>query len=139
MEIDSLKKRFEIWKHILFINIGAALTLLATSIADLPNPARLDVPGWYGIWFVVQLASFLPGFVLLWGKHWLKIPLYERLDTIFGYFVVAWLTLLAIGLRIGSTMSDPFGAFLLGCAAAIAIGYWWSRRKSLGSQNEMFP
>ena len=139
MDNNSLQKRFTIWKHILFINIGASVTLLAIWVLDAPNFAKVDFPGWYGIWFVVQLASFLPGFVLLWGRCWMQIPLSERLNTIFGYFAVAWLTLSPFGLAIGLDFPDPFNSFFLGCAVVIAISYWWLRRKSLGIQNEIFP
>lgn len=139
MDINSLNKRFEIWKHILFINIGASAALLAIRIADAPNFSKMDFPGWYGVWFVVQLASLLPGFVLLWGKHWMQIPLRERLNTIFGYFAVAWMTLSPFGLRIGPAFPDAFNSVFLSCAAAIVIGYWWLRRKTFESQNEIFP
>lgn len=140
MDTNSLHRRLEIWRYILFMNLGASLVLIATGVAELPNIASKPYfPGWYGVWFVVQLASFLPGFVLLWGKHWIQIPLRERLNTIFGYFVVTWLTILPIGLRMGPNAPDSFNYFFLGCAAAIAAAYWWLRRKSVGMQNEIFP
>jgi len=139
MDINSLNKRFEIWKHILFINIGASAVLLAIRVLDAPNFPKMDFPGWYGVWFVVQMASLLPGFVLLWGKHWMQIPLPERLNTIFGYFVVAWITLSPFGLTIGPDFPGLFNSLFLGCAVAIAVGYWRLRRKSFGTQNEMFP
>ena len=139
MEINSLEKRLEIWKRVLFINIGASFTLLATGIAELPNISRPYFPGWYGVWFIVQLASLLPGFVLLWGKHWMQMPLRERLNTIFGYFVVAWITLLPVGIRMGSNTPDSFNFLFLGCAIAITIGYWRLRRMSIETQNEIFP
>lgn len=139
MDIDTLEKRLEIWKRILFINIGASITLLATGIAELPNISKPYFPGWYGVWFIVQLASLLPGFVLLWGKHWMQMPLRERLNTIFGYFVVAWITMLPIGIRMGPNAPDSFNFLFLGCAIAIAIGYWWLRRKSIEIQGEIFP
>ena len=139
MQVETLRKRFEIWKYILFVNLGASLTLLATSIADIPNLAYIDFPGWYGVWFVAQLASFLPGFVLLWGRHWMQIPLYERLNTIFGYFVAAWITMLSFGVRMWPNIPTSFTYFFLGCGAVIAIGYVWLRQKALGIQNEIFP
>ncbi|SRR6266540_6496966 len=139
MDINSLQKRLEIWRYILFMNLGASLTLIATGIAELPNLSNSYLPGWYGVWSVVQLASFLPGFVLLWGKHWMQIPLHERLNTIFGYFTVAWITILPIGLRMGPNAPDSFNYFFLGCAVVIAVAYRWLRRRSLGIHNEIFP
>ena len=140
MDIDSIEKRFEIWRYILFINIGASITLFVQAILHYQESRGLIFQtSWYGMWFVEQLASFLPGFVLLWGKHWMQIPLHERLNTIFGSFAVAWFTMLPVGIRIGPYTSKSFNFFLLSCAVALAIAYWWLRRKSLGIHNEMFP
>lgn len=140
MSIDSLNKRFEIWKYILFVNIGASFTLFLQAVLNYQGSRNLIFQtSWYGVWFIVELAAFLPGFVLLWGKHWMQIPLHERLNTIFGYFAIAWFTLLPIGLRIGRYTSKSSNYFLLGCAIAIAIVYWWLRRKSIGTQSEIFP
>jgi hypothetical protein len=140
MNITSLNKRLEIWKHVLFINIGASTVLFVQALLNYQESRTLIYPmSWYGVWFIVQLASFLPGFVLLWGKHWIQIPLQERLNTIFGYFTVAWFTLLPIGIRIDRYSSKSFNFFLIGSAIAIALGYWWLRRKSLGTQSEIFP
>jgi hypothetical protein len=140
MNIDSLKKRFEIWKHILFINFGASIALFLQAVLNYQESRSLVFQvSWYGVWFIVQLAAFLPGFVLLWGKNWMHIPLHERLNTIFGYFAVAWFTLLPVSIRIGRYASTSSNLFLLGFAIAIAAGYWWLRRKSMGMQSEIFP
>jgi hypothetical protein len=139
MNIDNLQKRLEIWKRILFMNIGASVILILQAVLIYQDTRSLMFgTSWYGVWFVVQLAAFLPGFVLLWGKHWMQIPLRERLNTIFGYFAIAWFTLLPIGLRVGRYESRSLNFVLLGCAIAIAISYWSLRRKSMETQ-EMFP
>ena len=139
MDINTLQKRLEIWNRILFINIGASITLFVQSILIYQEFGSLNFQtSWYGVWFVVQLASFLPGFVLLWGKHWMQIPLLERLNTIFGYFAVAWFTLLPVGLRVDPYTSKTFNFFWLGCAIVLAAGYRRLRR-SLQISNEMFP
>jgi hypothetical protein len=140
MDINILQQRLEIWKRILFILVGASLTLFLQAILNYQESQNLIFQtSWYGTWFVVQLAAFLPGFVLLWGKHWMQILLLERLNTIFGYFAVAWFTLLPVGLRVGPYTSKTFNWFWLGCGVALAISYWWLRRKSLGISNEIFP
>lgn len=137
MDIHTLQKRLEIWKNILFINIGASLVLFVQAILTYQaEESLLFETSWYAVWFIVQLATFLPGFVLLWGKHWMQIPLLERLNTIFGYFAVAWFTLLPVGVSIASKALD---FFLLGFAVLIATCYQWLRRKNLGMQNEIFP
>lgn len=139
MDTTVLEKRLEIWKRILFIVSGASLTLFMQAVLKYLEARILVFEAyWYSVWFIVLLASFLPGFVLLWGRHWMQIPLRERLNTIFGYFAVAWFTLLPIGLRIERYESKSTNFALLGCAIAIAISYWFLRRKSMGPQ-EMFP
>lgn len=140
MDIGILQKRLEIWKRILFILLGASLTLFLQAVLQYQESRSLIFEmSWYGAWFVVQFAAVLPGFVLLWGKHWMQIPLHERLNTIFGYFAVAWLSILPVGLRIEPYESKNFNFLWLGGAITLAVGYWWLRRKSLGSQNEIFP
>lgn len=140
MDIHTLQKRLEIWKRILFINIGASITLFVQAILIYQESGSLIFQtSWYGVWFVVQLASFLPGFILLWGKHWMQIPLLERLNTIFGYFAVAWFTMLPVGLRIGPYTSKTFNFFWLAFGIALAFSYRWLRQRSLRVSNEMFP
>lgn len=140
MDIDLLNKRLDIWKHILFINLGATIVLWLQALLHYQEWHHLVFEAaWYGVWFIVQLATFLPGFVLLWGKHWVQLPLADRLDTIFGYFAVAWFTLLPVGLRVGPYTSKTFNVFWLGGGIALAVGYGWLRRKSLEGPNEMFP
>ena len=139
MDINSLSRRLEIWKRVLFITLGASLALFIQALLKyLESKSLVFEADWYGVWFIVMLAAFLPGFVLLWGRHWMQIPLRERLNTIFGYFAIAWFTLLPIGLRVGRYESKSFNFVLLGCAIAIAIGYWSLRRRSMETQ-EMFP
>jgi hypothetical protein len=140
MDINILQKRLEIWKRILFMNIGASVILILQAVLIYQDTRSLMFgTSWYGVWLVVQLAAFLPGFVLLWGKHWMQIPLLERLNTMFGYFAVTWFTLLPVGFRIDPYSSKTFNFLWLGCGIALAIGYRWLRRKSLGIQNEIFP
>ncbi|HMB23962.1 MAG: hypothetical protein ACM33V_09690 [Chloroflexota bacterium] len=140
MNMDILRKRLEIWKYILFINIGAAFILLVEAVLSYQETQTLIFQtSWYGAWLIVQLASFLPGFVLLLGKHWMQIPLLERLNTIFGYFAVVWSMLLPIGLELEPYTPKTFNLIWLVGGIALAIGYYWLRRKSMGVQNEIFP
>jgi hypothetical protein len=140
MDIQTLQQRLEIWKRILFIVSGATFTLFLQAILNYQQSRSLIFPtSWYGVWFVLQLASFFPPFILLWGRHWMQLPLLERLNIIFGYFVVAWFTLLPVGLRTDPYSSKAFNFFWLGGAIVLAMGYRWLRRKNLGMQNEIFP
>jgi hypothetical protein len=127
--------RFNFWKYILFMVLGASTVLFLQAILIYQESRTLLFPmSWYGTWFLVQFAAFLPGFVLLWGKHWMQLRLQDRLNTIFGYFAVAWFTLLPVGVRVGPYTSKTFNFVLLGGAIALAIGYGWLRRRS----NEIF-
>jgi hypothetical protein len=139
MDNEVLRKRLDIWKRILLIETGAAFTLLATSIADIPNLSKPYFPGWYGVWFVILIASLFPGFILLLGKHWMQIFIQERLNTIFGFFAITWINFFAVGIRSGPASSSEFNYFLLVSAIAIAVGYWWLRRKFLSSRGDIFP
>jgi hypothetical protein len=85
------------------------------------------------------LAAFLPGFVLLWGRHWSQIPLLERLNTIFGYFAVAWFTFVPVGIRVEPYSPKTFNYLWLGFGVALAVFYGWLRRKNHGMRNEIFP
>jgi len=138
MDIKSMEKRLEIWKRILLIDIGAAFTLLATGIADLPNISEPYFPGWYGVWFILLLASLFPGFILLLGKHWMQISLQDRLNTMFGFFALTWVNFFSGGIM-GRGISSEYIYFLLVSAVAIAWGYWGSRRKILRSRSDIFP
>src|SRR5690606_2900196 len=102
MDINILRKCFEIWKLILLFTLGASHSLFMQALLKyLESQSLIQDASWYGVWFVVMLASFLPGLVLLWGKHWMQIPLADRLNTVFGYFALAWFTFLPVGIRVG--------------------------------------
>jgi hypothetical protein len=140
MDATTLPKRLEVWKYILFMNVGACLALFLQAVLSyLETGSLLFQTSWYAAWLIVELAAFLPGFVLLWGKHWMQVPLPERLNTVFGYFVVTWFNLLPVGIRVGAYEPKSFNFFLLGCAIAIVMGYRFLRRKSLEGQDEIFP
>lgn len=142
MENGRLEKKFETWKRILWITVGAVATLSTTAIVDKLTQAYSGGEGysigWFGVWFLVFLASFLPGFVLLLGSHYTQLSLHERLNTIFGFFVVAWFALLAAGIQIDA-MQSWYLLFLIALAIGITIGYWRLRLKGQRNISEMFP
>ncbi len=137
MDIRSLENRLEIWKRILLIILGATITLFLQAVLYYLEFGTFPLQtNWYALWFIVQLAAFLPGFVLLWGKHWIQIPLHQRLNTIFGYFAIVWFNLYPIGIIVAT---KSFTIILLGGALTIAIGYWWLRHSSLEIERNIFP
>ena len=147
MTPETLEKRLELWKRWLLVGTGASITLLVWAIVDLPNLGRAYAPGWFYVWPFFQIAITPAGLVLLIGKAWRELPLSQRLDTAFGYLGVAWLTLLAFGIKSGSDTSvlqSVLGATLLtliigGSAMAIGLSYWILSRNRLTAPEEMFP
>ncbi len=139
MDTKKLERSLEIWQRILLIDTGAVFTLLATGLADLPNLDRPYFPGWYAVWFIVLLATLLPPFLLLLGRHYLKLPLRLRLRPAFSYFALAWFAFLSIGIRMGRDIPAPYIWFMLVSAAAIGGWYWYLRRRIDKSSHEIFP
>ena len=122
MNIDSLQRRLTLWKYALFMNLGASITLFIQAVLHYLDSQSLLFPiSWYGAWCIVLLASFLPGFVLLWGRHWMQLPLHERLNTIFGYFFMTWFNLSPVGIRFGPGAPVPFNFFFLNFGTKIIL------------------
>ena len=122
--------------------IGASISLLATAIVDIPNQHDVYIPGWYAVWFIIQLATITPPVVLTLGSVWRNLPFHLRINTIFGYFVVGWITLLAVGVKLasGSAISLlELAFFLTGIGVVIGILYWLLRRGYLDSPESLFP
>jgi len=140
MTTDYLEKQLANWKRFLLVSIGAAGTLLATAIADIPNHPDMYFPGWYAVWFILQLATFTPAVMLLLGSELRKLPLGERLNTIFGYLAVAWIVLIAFGLKLAfATVSWPMlWNFLSVIGIVMGIVYWLLRRKYINAPEATF-
>lgn len=142
MTTDYLEKQLANYGRVLLVCIGAAVTLLATAIADMPNHPNMYFPGWYAVWFILQLATITPAVVLLLGSELRKLPFAERLNTIFGYLAVAWIVLVAFGLKIANsgTISWPsLWSFLSGIGIMMGIVYWLLRRKYINAPEATFP
>lgn len=142
MTTAYLEQQLATYKHVLLVCIGAAVTLLATAVADMPNHPTLYFPGWYGVWFILQLATITPAVVLLLGTELRKLSFAERLNTIFGYLLAAWIVLVAFGLKIANTdmISWPLlWSFLSGIGITIGIVYWLLRRKYINAPEATFP
>lgn len=140
MTTDYLEKQLANYKRLLLACIGAAVTLLATAVADMPNHPDMYFPGWYAVWFILQLATITPAVVLLLGSELRKFPFAERLNTIFGYLAVAWLVLVAFGLKIAyNTMAWIWvWNFLSGIGIVMGIVYWLLRRKYINAPEATF-
>ena len=142
MTTDYLEKQLANYKRLLLASIGAAVTLLATAVADIPNHPDMYFPGWFAVWFILQLATVTPAVVLLLGSELRKLAFAERLNTIFGYLAVAWVVLIAFGLKLASMIliSLPLLAiFLSGIGVAMGIVYWLLCKSHINAPEAIFP
>jgi len=158
MATVSLENNLAKFKRVLLIWAGAVLTLMAVAIADIPNYHFLFFPGWYGVWLIIQVGTISPAIMLLFGSGFKKLPFPERLNTIFAYFAVSWISLVAFVIKSGSFLSmhiPTYFGFAHGIGitvtltqlyefvgimgVAIGIAYWILQRKYLSSSEAMFP
>jgi hypothetical protein len=131
--------RLQIFKQVLLVSFGISLALLTTSAIDnvfhwLPSPGSMT--GWHLVWFIMQVGTIALGSIMLVNRD---LPLSIRLNTAFGYFVVAWITLLSFALRVIEIAPDGFNLVLLGFAFVIGLTYWWLRRTRINTSEQMFP
>lgn len=139
MTIDYLEKQLANWKQLLLVSIGAGGTLLATAIADIPNHLNTFFPGWYGVWFILELATFTPAIVLLFGGALRELPIAARLNTIFGYLAVAWLILIAFGLKLSDIVTVSWLWYSLSVIGIVmGMVYWFLRMKYIDAPEATF-
>ncbi len=142
MTMDYLEKQLASYQRLLLAGTGAAVTLLATAVADIPNHPEIFFPGWYAVWFILQLATIMPAVVLLLGSELRKLPFASRLNTISGFLAIAWVVLAAFGIKLAGmvSISLPVLAICLGgIGAAIAIAHWLLHRSVIDAPEAMFP
>lgn len=155
MDPDYLQHQLELWKRWLYVCIGASVTFLATTIADIPNfdsnatsfyHVEASVggmgyfPGWFGVWLLLQVAITPLGFLLLFAKGWQGLPISTRLKTAYGFLLTAWVAFLAFGIRAtGFDAPELLGylVFLLGIV--LSVSYLWLKRAYLTPSEELFP
>lgn len=139
MTIDYLEKQLANWKQLLWVSIGAGSTLLATAIADIPNHPNMFFPGWYGVWFFLQLATFTPAVVLLFGSAFRELPIAARLNTIFGYLAVAWMVFIAFGVKLANIAMISWLLYFLGVFGIVmGLVYWFLRMKYIDAPEATF-
>lgn len=158
MATDSLENNLAKFKRVLLIWVGAVVTLLAVAVSDVPNSHSLYFPGWYGVWLVMQVGTISPSIMLLFGSGIKKLPFSQRLNTIFAYFILSWITLVAFVIKSGTFLSmniSTYFGFANGMGitftlmqlyefvgiigASIGIAYWILQRKFITSPEAMFP
>jgi hypothetical protein len=141
MTTENIETLLEHWKKCLLVNAGAGAALLAATAADIPNLPGISFPGWFGVWFVLQLASLTPAAILLISRVYRKLPFAERMNTVFGYTAVAWIELFAFGLKV-TFSTGPWPVFwnLISIAGlGLGILFFILRRKYVNAPEAMFP
>jgi len=129
MDTEQLEKQLPIWNKLMYMGLGAAITLVAASPNDFSYVSM--------IWFLIQIAVTPPGFFLLFGKRWKVLPLSrERINTAFGYLLASWLALF-VPLTMGGG-DDTYNLALILYTAFLGFLYWRVRKKFSDSE-EMFP
>ncbi len=141
METMQLEKQFQMWNRFLYLILGASITFVMISLGNVFYAS--DWPGFGnyvgGTWTGIQLFATLSGFYLLLGKRWKALPFSNRLNTIFGYFVVGWMNLFSLWLIASMTPPTEYYLLLVGTATMIAVGYIWSLKRTSHPRGEIFP
>ena len=128
METEPLEKELLIWNRFMYMGLGAAIAIVASS------PNGFSFAGI--VWFFLQVAITPPAFFLLLGKRWRRLPLTkERLQTIFGYFIASFL-LLWIPAFLGA---DPFYYVLPIGYLIFILALYLVIQKKPSDPDEMFP
>jgi hypothetical protein len=128
MNTEPLEKELQLWNRFMYMALGAAIALIASSPNDF---------SFVGIvWLLLQIVVTPAGFFLLLGKRWKVLPITkERTNTIFGYFVASWLLLLIPSI-LGA---DPlYLIFVIGYLVFLIVLYSRLYKKPSDS-DEMFP
>ena len=141
MNTEQLEKQFQIWNRFMYLALGSSITLVFISFGFLLNASRWSGFENYagGVWEFIQLLVTPPGLYLLLARRWKVLPLSNRLNTIFGYFLAGWINLLSLGLITANSAPSEFN-FLIGVTAIlIVIGYILALKRTSSPRDEMFP
>jgi hypothetical protein len=115
--IETLEVQLQKWRKILLVFLGAGATLFLMAVVDFPArmaTLRQDgntlVDGWFGIWFLLLIASLTPAILLLMPR-WRKSQLEQRAATGYGFLGVAWLLMAGFSLRM-NVLLPAIGHFI---------------------------
>jgi hypothetical protein len=128
MDTERLEKQLSIWNKFMYMGLGSAITLVASSPGEI---SQADV-----VWLLVQITITPVGFFLLFGKRWKTLPLSnERINTGLGYLLAGWLSLF-VPLILGA--GSAYTLFLL--VYTVFLGLIYGRvQKKFSNSDEMFP
>jgi hypothetical protein len=128
----TLEKQMAILKGIFYTLAGSAVTLILVVIIEIPIYSTfvdqfkyIPVDGWFGIWFILEIISLSLGLAMLLMTRWRAIPLKNRFHTMFGYFTIAWVLLLAFDLRTSVLNFSALHYLTLALVLVLFISYLW--------------
>ena len=128
METEQPEKELQIWNRLMYMALGAAIALFASSPNDFSFVGIVNL--------LLLIAVIPPGFFLLFGKRWKALPrTKERTTTISGY-LIASLLLLFIPAILGA--HPLYLLFLLAYVTFLVVLYFRMQKKPSDS-DEMFP
>lgn len=141
MDTNQLEKQFQLWNRFMYLVLGSSITLVFISFGFILNRDKWHgFPNYIGgIWTLVEILAIVPGFILLLLKRWRSLPLANRLNTIFGYFVASWLSFLTLGLITANDAPTELNFLIIGSALLIILGYFWALKRTSTPRDEMFP
>ena len=96
------------------------------------------VDGWFGLWFLLLIASLTPGILLLLAPRWPKSQLAQPVPTGFGFLGVAWLVMPGFRLRMNVLLPPP-GHFLIAASGPLVAAIYLLLRRAQPRKEEMFP
>ena len=128
MDTEQLEKELQIWNRLMYMALGAAIALLASSPNDF---------SFVGIVNLLLLIVVIPaGFFMLWGKRWKALPpTKERTTTTLGY-LIASVFLLFIPVILGA---HPLYLLFLVAYLIFVIVLYFRTQKRPSDSDEMFP
>ena len=142
---ETLEVQLQKWQKSLLVFLGAGATLFLTVLIDFPSrmaalrqDGNMLVDGWFGLWFLLLIASLTPGILLLLAPRWRKSQLEQRVPTGFGFLGVAWLVMLGFSLRM-NVLLPPLGHFLIAASGPLVAAIYLLLRRAQPRKEEMFP
>ena len=141
METEQLEQQLPLGNRFMYMALGSSVTLALISYGNYLNGSRWpDFDSYAGeLWQWMQITTTPPGFYLLRGQHWKRLPFSIRRNTILGFFLASWITFLSFGFITTNEALFDFDTFLILCALLIAAAYIWMVKKKSNRPEEMFP
>ena len=128
----TIEKQMALLNGVFYTLAGAAVTLILVVITEIPIYSTfveqfkyIPVDGWFGIWFILEIISLSLGLAMLLLTRWRAIPLKNRFHTMFGFFTIAWVLLLAFDLRTSVLNFSALHYLTLALVLVLFISYLW--------------